>query len=751
MIKVNMVGELLIRNGLIDSSTLQRALEIQLKSNISLGKVLSDLGLADENAVAASIAAGLQLECLSPSENAELPEIAPELRDLLPVAFCQKRLVVPLSVKGNVLRLGMADPLDYSTIQDVRVRSSKEVVTVVATQTLIQALLSSRDSDAVESNETYAMLTNTVPEGEVVATDDAGEKVDAAKLAKDTKLAPVIRLVNLILSGAAKEGASDIHVEPKEKYLLVRHRIDGLLQDVFKIPKHFQDPIISRLKIISGMDISDRRRSQDGRSQLRFEGKRIDLRVSTLPTQFGEKVVVRLLDQRRAQMTMDQMDLTSENLKVLQQLLLRPQGMILVTGPTGSGKSSTLYTSLNWVKSATNNIITIEDPIEYQLEGVNQVQINTKAGVTFAAGLRSILRQDPNIILVGEIRDQETAGIALEAAQTGHLLLSTLHTNDAPSTVSRLIDLGIEPFLVASALIGILAQRLVQRCCPSCAIAQAPSDEIIEKLGGIGRLPANGKWLVPRGCDRCKKSGFRGRVAIHELLQMNDELRDLITRRAPEHEIRRAARAGGMRSLIEDGIAKAAQGLTTLEALLQVVSPDGATMPTEDGSDAVANGHVPAKQTGQEIDNATGSSGKHQFPTDAPKQKARILVVEDDRTVTAVVKYFLELEGFEVEIAKDGLIGLEIAKRDIPDVIVTDVHMPGMDGIGMVRALRANAPTSGIAILMLTSEDNLNSETDALTAGADDYILKPVEPRRLAARVKALLARSSSRILMGAH
>ena len=751
MIKANLVGELLIRNGLNDTSALKRALEIQLKSNISLGKALSDLGLVDEDAVAASIAAGLQLECLSASENADLPEIAPELQDLLPVKFCQKHFVVPLSVKGKVLRLGMTDPLDYSTIQDVRFRSSKEVVTVVVTQTSIQALLSRWDSDTVESNETYALLTNTVPEGEVVASDDAGEKVDAAKLAKDTKLAPVIRLVNLILSGAAKEGASDIHVEPKEKYLLVRHRIDGLLQDVFKIPKHFQDSIISRLKIISGMDISDRRRSQDGRSQLRFEGKRIDLRVSTLPTQFGEKVVVRLLDQRRAQMTMDQMDLTSENLKILQQLLLRPQGMILVTGPTGSGKSSTLYTSLNWVKSATNNIITIEDPIEYQLEGVNQVQINTKAGMTFAGGLRSILRQDPNIILVGEIRDQETAGIALEAAQTGHLLLSTLHTNDAPSTVSRLIDLGIEPFLVASALIGILAQRLVQRCCPYCAIVEAPSDEIIEKLGGIDRLPANGKWLARRGCEKCKKSGFRGRVAIHELLQMNDELRDLITRRAPEHEIRRAARAGGMRTLIEDGIAKAAHGLTTLEALLQVVSPDAATMPTEDGNNAFANGHVPLRQNGQDTDNATGSSGTDQFPTDGPKQKARILIVEDDRTVTAVVKYFLELEGFEVAIAKDGLIGLEMAKRDIPDVIVTDVHMPGMDGIVMVRALRANAPTRSIAILMLTSEDSLNSETDALTSGADDYILKPVEPRRLAARVKALLARSSSRILAGAH
>lgn len=747
MIKPSLVGELLTRTGLIDAAGLKKALEAQSISGISLGRALSDLGLADENAVATTIAQGLQLECLG----AEIPEVASELKSLLPIKFCRKRLVAPLSAKGSALRLAMVDPLDYSTIQDVMFRSSKQVIAVVATQGSILELLARFQSDAVESQSTYEMLTSAAPEGEAIAAGDETETVDAAKLAKDTKLAPVVRLVNVILSGAAKEGASDIHVEPKENYLLIRHRVDGLLQDVFKIPKHFQDSVISRLKIISGMDIADRRRPQDGRSQLRFEGKRIDLRVSTLPTQFGEKVVIRLLDARRALMTMDQMDLTAENLRVLQHLLLRPQGMILVTGPTGSGKSSTLYTSLNWVKSATNNIITIEDPIEYQLEGVNQMQINTKAGVTFAAGLRSILRQDPNIILVGEIRDQETAGIALEAAQTGHLLLSTLHTNDAPATVSRLLDLGIEPFLVASALIGILAQRLVQRCCPFCAVEQTPTDEIVEKFGGIDQLPASGKWMARRGCEKCKQSGFKGRLAIHELLQMNDELRESIARRAPEHEIRRAARAGGMRTLVEDGLAKAAQGLTTLEALLQVVSLDHAATTSDENENISASGNsltsLPTGSGAKEIvTGATGADSGSSYPSG---QKPRVLIVEDDRTVTAVVKYFLELEGFAVDIAKNGLIGLETAKRDIPQVIVTDCNMPGMDGMAMVKALRDNASTRNVAILMLTSEDSLDSETRALAVGADDYILKPVEPRRLAARVKALLARSKGRLLTG--
>ena len=743
------VGELLVRAGLIDASGLSRAVEIQSKGDVSLGRALADLGLADENAVSAAIAQALRLEQLG----AELPEIAPELEVLLPMKFCQKHFVVPLNLKGNSLRLGMADPLDYPTIQDVMFRSSKEVVPVVASQTSIVALLNKFPSEAAEAEETYESLTGAVPEGEVVAVGDAEETVDAAKLAKDTKLAPVIRLVNLVLSGAAKAGASDIHVEPKERTLLIRQRVDGLLHDVFRIPKHLQDATISRLKIISGMDISDRRRPQDGRSQLRFDGKRIDLRVSTLPTQYGEKVVIRLLDQKRVQMTMDQLDLTAENLRVLQSMLLRPQGMILVTGPTGSGKSSTLYTSLNSVKSATNNIITIEDPIEYQLDGVNQVQINTKAGVTFAGGLRSILRQDPNIIFVGEIRDQETADIALQAAQTGHLLLSTLHTNDAPATVTRLFDLGVEPFLVSSALIGILAQRLVRRMCLICAVPQVPSAEVVEKLGGPDRLPSGANWLAGRGCEKCEQSGFKGRLAIHELLVVNDELRELISRRAPEHEIRRAARTGGMRTLIEDGIGKAAQGLTTLEAVLKVVKRDDAAANGE-AEDAAPDdrAHPPRENLPAKVEKSPSIAAGIQ-EVGGFKRKERVLIVEDDRTITSVVKYFLELEGFEVVVAENGLIGLEAAKRQLPQIIVTDCNMPVMDGVAMVKALRADALTQDVSILMLTSGngvDSVDDETRALAAGADDYIVKPVEPRRLVARIKTLLARSKRGQLAGA-
>ena len=421
------------------------------------------------------------------------------------------------------------------------------------------------------------------------------------------------------------------------------------------------------------------------------------------------------------------------------------------------------------MKSPTKNIITVEDPIEYQLDGVNQVQINTKAGVTFAAGLRSILRQDPNIILVGEIRDQETAGIALEAAQTGHLLLSTLHTNDAPGTISRLLDLGIEPFLIASAVIGILAQRLVRSPCPACRVPQLPSADAIEKAGGASRLPADAKWIVGSGCEQCQQSGCKGRIAIHELLVINDEVRELISRRASEHAIRKAARNAGMRTLLEDGILKAAKGFTTLEDVVRVVAADDAaahkeeaTKPEATQSSAVRDdaathkdeAEMPvaprspsrvAREAEPEPEEAPPPVAGEMAKRRDPNGKELVLVVEDSTTIASVVKYFLELEGFEVLVAKDGNLGLEAAKRDQPNVIVTDYNMPGMDGMTMVKALRADATTRGIAVLMLTSEDSVEKEAQALEAGVDDYILKPVEPRRLAARVRSVLARSKRR------
>ena len=717
------VGDLLIRARVVDASGLAQALEVRSQHANNLGRALADLGLADEAVVASIIASALSLEYL-----AEPSEVREDVAALVPAEFCRKHRAVPLSVQGKLLRLAITDPLNDSVLQDVAFRTGKRVVAVVVTQTCFEQM-SGRLYPDIAGSTPYDRLESVNPAGEVeVSKDREYELSDPAALIKNTTLPPIVRLVNLILSDAAKAGASDVHVEPNETFLQVRQRVDGLLHEVLTVPQHLQDQAISRLKIISGMDISERRKPQDGRCRLRFEGRRIDLRVSTLPTQFGEKIVIRLLNAEGAVLPIDKLGLAPENLRVLRSFLSRPQGMILVTGPTGSGKTSTLYSALTFVKSPTNNIITLEDPIEFQVPGVNQMQINARAGVTFASGLRSILRQDPNVILVGEIRDHETANVALEAAQTGHLLLSTLHTNDAPGTITRLFDLGIQPFLIASSLIGIIAQRLVRRPCAACAVPVPPSADVVERLGGSSQLPSDGKWVEGRGCDQCGQSGFKGRIAVHEILQVNDEVRELISSRATEHAVRKAGRRAGMHTLFEDGVAKAAQGLTTLGEVLRLLAH---TEQREAGSGV-----------GSAKDAAVAAVGDNVGEVEQKAGRRRVLVVEDNATIVSVVKYFLELEGFEVTVASDGLAGRDIAIRECPDVIVSDVKMPGMDGMEMVKALRLNPRTANVRVLMLTSEGSVESETEGLAAGADDYVLKPVEPRRLAARVKALLSRS---------
>jgi type IV pilus assembly protein PilB len=732
------VGDLLIRLGVIDASGLAQARSARAQGT-TFARSLASVGLVAEPVTASAVAAALHLEYL---EN-PLPEVIANVAALLPPEFCRKRGVVPLSLDGTQLRLAIFDPMDDGVLRDVGFKTGKKPVAVVVTQTVFERLCHHLYPEDLRATA-YAVLEGSAPVGEIeVTTDTEYDLIDPAVLAKDIKQPPIIRLVNQILSDAAAAGASDIHIEPQEEFLQVRQRVDGLLRDVLTIPHHLQDQTISRLKIMSGMDISERRKPQDGRSRLRFEGRRIDLRVSTLPTHFGEKIVIRLLNSERAILPIDEIDLSPAHLNAMRSFLKRPQGMILVTGPTGSGKTSTLYTSLNSIKSSNNNIITLEDPIEIQLPGVNQMQINSKAGVTFAGGLRSILRQDPNVILVGEIRDQETAEIALQAAQTGHLLLSTLHTNDAPATITRLLDLGIQPFLVASSLLGIVAQRLVRRPCPSCAVPELPSADAIEKAGGRARLPADGRWVVGKGCQQCGMTGIKGRIAIHEVLEVNDEIRELISSRASEQAIRKAAKQAGMRTLFEDGLEKAAQGLTTLDELLRVVSAD------ELAEHAVPESHHAARAVKDPAASATPSLPVVAVATSGNEAariggRRRVLVVEDSQTISSVVKYFLELDGFDVLVAEDGLAGLGMARNEVPDVIVSDVNMPGMGGVEMVKALREDPRMAQVRILMLTSEASIECETAGLAAGADDYILKPVEPRRLAARVKALLARSQA-------
>jgi len=721
------LGEILIEMGLVDAAGLARALEVQARDGRALRTVVSALGLADENAVSGAIADHYRLERL---ETAIGPDL--DAGRLLPIEFCLKHLVVPAKADASTLWLAMVNPVDLACIQGVEFKTNRRVVPIVASESVIRKVIGQIQGAPDDAADLFGSLSHEAAI-ELVADEDPA---DPRQLEREIELPQTVRLVTTILVNAVNEGASDIHLEPQESSIQVRYRVDGLLQDMLRIPKSLKDATISRLKIMSGMDISERRKPQDGRSQLKTDGRRIDLRVSSLPTQYGEKIVIRILDGSKAQIGMDELGIMLDTLEQFQRLLSMPQGMILVTGPTGSGKTSTLYAALNWVKSSTKNIVTIEDPIEYRLPGINQVQINARAGLTFASGLRSFLRQDPNVVLVGEIRDQETAKIALEASQTGHLLFSTLHTNDAAATVTRLLDLGIECSLIASSLSGILAQRLVRRTCSLCAEEVTPSPEVVDRLGGAARLGAGQAWRAGRGCEVCKNSGYKGRLAIHELLEMTGNIRALVARQAPEQTIREAARRNGMRTLAEDGIAKAAEGLTTLDEVARVAPRDEvrAAGPSPRDTDhpsppreALAAPGPPAPVNGS----TPGADGP----------PARILVVDDSPTMVHVISYFLQLEGYTVESARDGEQALAAVRLDPPHLIVSDVDMPRMNGFELLRALRADPLTSEIPILMLTARSSVENETEGLETGADDYVAKPVEPRRLAARVKNLLSR----------
>jgi type IV pilus assembly protein PilB len=735
-----MEGDILLRAGLVGPEDLARAQELRARQGGSLGRALESLGAADPLAVVRTLAAGLNLDWTdltgAPGDG--------ETGRLVPADVARKHLVIPLEVQGRSLRLGMAEPLNYDAIRDVEFLTGMRVVPVVCREQDVLDVLDRLHGAPAKGTASYDLLPDIRPEGSVEAAEPEYEVVDPAKLAKDASLTPIVRLVNMILSEAARAEASDVHAEPQESFLLIRQRVDGILQDVLKVSPGLKDSAVSRLKVISGMDIAERRRPQDGRCRLRMEGRRIDLRVSTLPTQFGEKVVIRLLDSANAQISLEKLGFEPDVLDAFRGLIGRPQGLVLVAGPTGSGKTSTLYAALNALRSPTRNIITVEDPIEYNLPGLNQVQINPRAGLTFAAGLRSILRQDPNVVLLGEIRDAETAEIALDAAQTGHLLLSTLHTNDAAGAVTRLLDLGVEEYLLAASLVGVLAQRLVRRPCPACARESAPRGELVARLGGPARLPDPGRWMAATGCDACRTSGYRGRVAVHELLVITDDLRERIHQRAAELALRAAARGAGMRTMAEDGIGKAARGLTTLEELIRVV-PAGelAEAPAAAATAAPPQGGAPFAGAGAAD---LAGAAAHADPRPAATGGApRVLVAEDSPTVCAVVKYFLDLEGFTVLLAEDGTSGLDLARRELPDVVVTDVNMPGLNGMDLVRALRDDPATRRMAILMQTSDASVESETRGLDLGADDYIVKPVEPRRLASRVKAALARARGR------
>ncbi|QJW45343.1 Flp pilus assembly complex ATPase component TadA [bacterium BFN5] len=546
------LGDLLIESGFLSQEQLEKALSVQKKTNERLGKVLINLGYVTEE----SMIEVLEYQLGVPHVDISNSSVDKQVAATIPQTMAERYQIIPIKKEGKKLTLAMVDPTNFYAIDDVRMISGFEVEPVIAAEREILRAI----AESYGVHELVAKAVNKIRHEDIA-------KIDEVQIADD---APVISIVDSLISQAIKERASDIHIEPMDKAVRVRLRIDGVLRELINFPLYTHASIVSRLKIMSEMDIAEKRLPQDGRIKFQEAGREIDLRVSTLPTILGEKIVLRILDKKSVIVDISGLGFSNDNLKRYQSLYTQSYGMILVTGPTGSGKTTTLYSTLTGINSPGENIITVEDPVEYRLDGINQVQVNYKAGVTFANGLRSILRQDPNVIMVGEIRDGETADIAIRAALTGHLVLSTLHTNDAPGAVSRLIDMGIEPFLVASSVLGVVAQRLVRVICPECKQSYVPQPDSQERLF-LG-VQSHEPVVLYRGagCNRCGNTGYRGRMAIHEVMIISAQIREIITKRVSSDELGVLAAREGMVTMRQDGISKALEGLTTIEEVMRV-------------------------------------------------------------------------------------------------------------------------------------------------------------------------------------
>ena len=568
------LGEILIRENMITPTQLDQALEHQQQHGGRLGSSVVKLGFL----TADGITAVLSRQYGIPSVDLEYFNADPSVIRLIPMETALKYQVIPLTRVGSSLTLAMADPANVYAMDDIKFRTGLNIEPVVASEVSVAEAIK-KNYGSIEEQERKKEIEGLVSfiedgqtEGvEVEAADESA--LNLAALERAAEEAPVVKLVNYILKDAVERGASDIHLEPYEKEYRVRYRIDGVLQNVMQPPLKLRDAMISRIKIMAKLDISEKRLPQDGRIMIRMvhnnRKKQLDFRLSVLPTLHGEKIVMRLLDKENLHLDMAQLGFEKESLEKFQQAIFKPYGMVLVTGPTGSGKTNTLYSSIAQLNKPDINIITAEDPVEFQLAGINQVQMKEQIGLNFAAALRSFLRQDPNIIMVGEIRDFETAEIAIKAALTGHLVLSTLHTNDAPSTISRLMNMGIEPFLVATSVHLICAQRLARRICPSCKVEEKVRHQVLVDAGFTPEEAKSLKVYRGDGCTSCNSRGYKGRVGLYEVLEVTDELRELILVGASALELRKKAVEQGMITLRRSGLLKVAVGITTLEEVIR--------------------------------------------------------------------------------------------------------------------------------------------------------------------------------------
>jgi len=712
--------------------------------DVSLWEMLVQRKLASDEQILGAIAARFRFTI------ADLTKPDAKLISAVPEQVARRFNVVPVRQTDSYLEVATANPFDIDAEKMLAFATGREVRLLLGSPSKIKEKLDElyRETDTVVSR----LLEGIGGDFEVEQIKEEEESVASAEQASQR---PILRLVDMMIADGVTNRASDIHVEPIEGGVVIRYRIDGVLRQAMKIPRSAGIPLVSRVKIMSGLDIADRLRPQDGRARVSINGEAIDLRVSTLPASLGEKVVIRILNQKATSLSLDSLGMAEDELTAIRSLLNQKEGIILVTGPTGSGKTTTLYSALRVVQGEGTNIVTVEDPVEYRL-GANivQVQVNEKAGLTFASALRSILRQDPDVVLIGEIRDKETAQIALQASLTGHLVLSTLHTNDAANAVTRLVDIGMEAYKIAPALRGVVAQRLMRRLCLACRVST--TDEISDRLKRF--IPAGAPLYSAVGCTDCSMTGYRGRFSIVEVLTMSPELERRISEGAAAEKIAEAARAGGMRSLFASGLRHVLSGESTIEELLRVTEP-----PQEE----TASPPEAPPRTKPSRSNRT--SAPHAAPRaessvppvslefsmdllEAPAQTgagigegrgngACVLLVEDEEQLRRVMKDLLQREGYTVAEARDGIQALDEVDRHAPDVIILDLNLPGLDGYGVLAQLRSRPATREIPVMVLTAKGDEDNEVRVFELGANDFVTKPFRARSLTARLEAVLGR----------
>jgi type II secretory ATPase GspE/PulE/Tfp pilus assembly ATPase PilB-like protein/CheY-like chemotaxis protein len=709
----------------------------------SLWETLVQRKLATDEQILGAIASRFRLPL------ANLSKVDPKLGASVPEQLARRFNVVPVSQTDSYLEVATANPFDIDAEKMLAFATGREVRMLLGSPTKIRDKLDElyRETETAVSR----LLEGISGDFEVEQLKEEEENAISEEQASQR---PILRLVDTMIADGITNRASDIHIEPVEGGVVVRYRIDGVLRQAMKIPKSAGVPLISRIKIMSKLDIADRLRPQDGRARVSVNGEAIDLRISTLPASHGEKVVIRVLNQKATTLALDSLGLADDEQKAIRSLLHHKEGIILVTGPTGSGKTTTLYSALRAVQGTGVNIVTVEDPVEYRLgENIVQVQVNEKAGLTFASALRSILRQDPDVVLVGEIRDKETAQIALQASLTGHLVLSTLHTNDAPNTITRLVDIGMESYKIAPALRGVIAQRLMRRLCKNCR--QVLSEPVSDRFTRF--VPPGVTLYQGVGCSECSMTGYRGRFSIVEVLTMNPDLERRIADGASAEKIAEAARAAGMRSLWGSGLRHVLAGDSTFEELARVTDVPrdegpGTAAPAEprrterskkSASPAPPSGPVVAdvSELSMDMDLLEEIGSTDGVVPGGRGEGACVLLVEDEEQLRRVMKDLLQREGYRVAEARDGVQALDEVDRFAPDVIILDLNLPGLDGYGVLQQLRSRPATREIPVMVLTAKGDEDNEVRVFELGANDFVTKPFRARALTARLEAVLGR----------